>query len=134
MVGVSIVEISLQWSGSTVCVNTVPVSVGMPHIINGKRKVYMYQLVPQPGHMIVVPLKSAEVKEYTGKTLSDVETSTMDVLQYGRVVRAGKSIYEVGDIVLYPKLASDKTNFGEPRQVIVQAEHVKAYLKEINLD
>lgn len=96
-----------------------------------------YRLVPQSGYITVVPLKTNEVKEYTGKLLADVETSNMDVLQYGRVVDIPgfipefKHEYNIGDIVLYPKLASDKTNFGEPRQVIVQAEHVKGYLEEV---
>lgn len=91
----------------------------------------MYKLTPQKYHIIVIPLKTSEVKEYTGKLLSDVETTGMDVLQYGRVVSPGKSIYEAGDVVLYPRIASDKTNFGDPRQVIVEAAHIKAHLEEI---
>lgn len=96
----------------------------------------MYKLIPKQGFITVVPLKSSEVKQYTGKTLSDVETTGMDVLQYGRVV-VGSTVGEgskgvlAGTIVLYPRLASDKTNFGDPRQVIVEIEHVKAYLEEI---
>ncbi len=95
-----------------------------------------YRLVPQTGFITVTPLKTSEIKEYTGKLLSDVETPGMDVLQYGRVVTVPytngewKFDYTVGDIVLYPRLASDKTNFGEPRQVIVETQHVKAYLAE----
>lgn len=92
-----------------------------------------YKLIPQSGFITVIPLKPSETKEYTGKLLSDVETTGMDVLQYGRVISQGDSTaydYAAGDIVLYPKLASDKTNFGEPRQVIVEAGHIKAYLKE----
>lgn len=87
-----------------------------------------YELVPLPGQIIVVPLKTSETKEYTGKLLQDVETSNMDVLQYGRVV-VGEGAITEDSIVMYPKLASDKTNFGDPRQVIVETAHVKAYLK-----
>lgn len=87
-----------------------------------------YELVPLPGQIIVVPLKTSETKEYTGKLLQDVETSNMDVLQYGRVIVGEGAIIE-DSIVMYPKLASDKTNFGDPRQVIVETAHVKAYLK-----
>lgn len=94
-----------------------------------------YNLVPQPGYITVVPLKTNEVKEYTGKLLADVETSGVDVLQYGRVVATPLILlghdFKVGYIVLYPRLASDKTNFGEPRQVIVEVGHVKAYLEEV---
>lgn len=89
-----------------------------------------YNLIPQPGHITVVPLKTSEIKEYTGKLLADVETSGMDVLQYGRVVNPGDSTYAPTGIVLYPRLASDKTNFGDPRQVIVEVGHVKACLQE----
>lgn len=88
-----------------------------------------YKLVPLPGQIIVVPLKTSETKEYTGKLLQDVETSNMDVLQYGKVV-VGEGKIQEGSIVMYPKLASDKTNFGDPRQVIVETAHVKAYLQE----
>lgn len=88
----------------------------------------VYKLVPQPGHITVIPLKASETKEYTGKQLQDVETSGMDVLQYGRVV-VGEGVIKEDSIVMYPRLASDKTNFGEPRQVIVETEHVKAYLE-----
>lgn len=96
-----------------------------------------YNLIPQNGHITVIPLKSSETKEYTGKLLNDVETTGMDVLQYGRVVlipsisKGYEWDFGIGDIVLYPKLASDKTNFGEPRQVIIEAEHVKGYLEEV---
>lgn len=100
-----------------------------------------YRLIPQSGFITVIPLKPSEVKEYTGKLLADVETTGMDVLQYGRVVAITtsngefKGGYAPDDIVLYPKLASDKTNFGEPRQVIVEVGHVKAYLlKVVELD
>lgn len=90
----------------------------------------MYVLVPEIDHITVVPLKSSEIKEYTGKVLSDVETTGMDVLQFGRVV-FGTGQLLPGMIVIYPKLASDKTNFGDPRQVIVEVAHIKAHLKEI---
>lgn len=90
----------------------------------------MYNLIPQSPNITVVPLKTSETKQYTGKVLTDVETTGMDVLQYGRVVSGG-SEYKEGDIILYPKLASDKTNFGDPRQVIVEVGHVKAHLEEI---
>lgn len=92
-----------------------------------------YRLVPQSDHITVIPLKTSEVKEYTGKLLSDVETTGMDVLQYGRVVDAVKAQgrFRPGMIILYPRLASDKTNFGDPRQVIVEVGHVKAYLEEV---
>lgn len=97
----------------------------------------MYKLIPQPGHITVAPLKTGEIKEYTGKLLNDVETTGMDVLQYGRVILVPETspgfefMYKTGDIVVYPKLASDKTNFGDPRQVIVEVGHVKAHLEEI---
>lgn len=91
----------------------------------------VYKLIPQPGHITVVPIKDSKVKEYTGKILSDVETTGMDVLQYGKVV-VGEGIIQEGSIVMYPKLAGDKTNFGDPRQVIVESAHVKAYLQETN--
>lgn len=94
-----------------------------------REKNVQYKLIPQPGHITVVPLKTSETKEYTGKLLQDVETSNMDVLQYGKVV-VGDGVIREGSIVMYPKLASDKTNFGEPRQVIVETAHVKAYLQE----
>lgn len=95
----------------------------------------MFKLVPRPGHISVVPLKTSEVKQYTGKQLSDVETPGMDILQYGRVMTTDSSedhacVFKSGDIILYPRLASDKTNFGDPRQVIVEVGHVKAYLQE----
>lgn len=88
-----------------------------------------YKLIPQPGHITVVPIKDSKVKEYTGKILSDVETTGMDVLQYGKVI-VGEGAIQEGSIVMYPKLASDKTNFGDPRQVIVETVHVKASLQE----
>jgi hypothetical protein len=91
----------------------------------------MYHLVPAAGHITVVPLKPTEVKQYTSKILNDVETSGMDVLQYGRVIEGG-SAYATDDIVLYAKLASDKTNFGDPRQVIVELQHVKGFIKEVD--
>lgn len=94
-----------------------------------------YELIPQSKHITVIPLKPSEVKQYTGKLLNDVETTGMDVLQYGQVVSnttvTGYINIKPGTIVLYPRLASDKTNFGEPRQVIVEVEHIKAYLKEV---
>lgn len=95
-----------------------------------------YKLIPQSGHITVIPLKSSEVKEYTGKLLNDVETSGMDVLQYGRIITTDDSedhacMFKSGDIILYPRLASDKTNFGDPRQVIVEVGHIKAYLEEV---
>lgn len=92
----------------------------------------MYKLIPMSGYITVIPLKPAEIKQYTSKVLSDVETSGMDVLQWGKVVAQPdfdplyQPGYKVGDVVLYPKLASDKTNFGDPRQVIVEVGHVKA--------
>lgn len=89
-----------------------------------------YMLIPQSGHITVVPLKASEVKQYTGKLLNDVETTGMDVLQYGKVI-IGEGKIKYGSIVLYPRLASDKTNFGEPRQVIVEVGHIKAYLLEV---
>lgn len=89
-----------------------------------------YKLIPQPGHITIIPLKANEVKRYTNKLLADVETTGMDVLQYGRVVVGEKTIKE-GAVVMYPRLASDKTNFGDPRQVIVETAHVKGYLEEI---
>lgn len=88
----------------------------------------MYKLEPLTGHVTVIPLKPSEVKEYTAKVLSDVETSGMDILQWGKIV-IGNEDLEADTIVLYPKLASDKTNFGDPRQVIVEIGHIKARIK-----
>lgn len=88
-----------------------------------------YKLIPQPGHITVESLKASEIKDYTNKLLSDVETAGMDVLQFGRVV-VGEGEIKEGAIVAYPKLASDKTNFGDPRQSIVEVLHVKAHLEE----
>lgn len=93
----------------------------------------MYKLIPSEGHITVIPLKSSETKQYSGKLLSDVETAGMDVLQYGKVVEAFE-LYASGDIVLYARLASDKTNFGDPRQVIVELEHVKGRVEEVSND
>lgn len=98
-----------------------------------------YNLVPAGPHITVIPLKPAEVQEYTGRKLADVETAGHDVLQYGRVELVSMTITDSkltpvikhGDIVLYPRLASDRTNFGDPRQVIVEVQHIKAYLKEV---
>lgn len=93
-----------------------------------------YQLIPSDNNIVVVPLKPKEVKEYTQKVLTDTETSNMDVIQYGRVVIseiAYRDIYKPGDVVLYQKLASHKTNFGDPRQVIVPIEYIQATLKEL---
>jgi hypothetical protein len=89
-----------------------------------------YILKPRVGHITVVPLKSTEIREYTGKVLSEVETSGHDVLQYGRVI-AGTDDIKQGLIAVYPKLASDKTNFGDPRQSIVEIAQVKAFIEEV---
>lgn len=97
----------------------------------------IYKLVPSSKNIIVVPLKPRETKEYTSKVLADVETSNMDIIQYGRVivgtdnVYKPKYFYKPGDIVLYQKLASHRTNFGDPRQVIVPMEYIEASLEEI---
>lgn len=93
-----------------------------------------YKLVPVNNNVTLIPLKPQEVKQYTSKVLTDVETSRLDVLNYGRVVELfdpTKAIYETGDIVLYQKLAAHKTNFGDPRQVVVPFESIEAKLEEI---
>lgn len=88
-----------------------------------------YQLIPSDNNIVVVPLKPKEVKDYTEKVLTDTETSNMDVIQYGRVIY-GNDTYQAADIILYQKLASHKTNFGDPRQVIVPVDYIQATLKE----
>lgn len=96
-----------------------------------------YKLVPINENVTVIPLKPQEVKKYTSKVLTDVETNRLDVLNYGRVVEVfdpTKATYETGDIILYQKLAAHKTNFGDPRQVIVPFENIEAKLEEIEND
>lgn len=93
-----------------------------------------YKLVPVNENVVLIPLKKQEVKQYTSKVLSDVETDRLDVLNYGRVVEVfdpTKPTYETGDIVLYQKLAAHKTNFGDPRQVVVPIENIEAKIEEI---
>lgn len=96
----------------------------------------MYQLVPYGNNLVIEPIKAKDVKQFTGKVLADIETSGMDVLQYGRVVaiKVADEIafnIEEGDIVLYEKLASHKTNVGDPRQVLVDIDHIHAKLEEV---
>ena len=96
-----------------------------------------YQLKPLNGNVSVIELKPKEVKEVTAKTLIDTGSTKYEVLQYGRVV--GVSQKEVGlvdvapgDIILYQKLASHKTNFGDPRIVLVPIEKIEAGLEATN--
>lgn len=98
-----------------------------------------YILKPNNGYCVVAPLKTSETKQYTGKMLNDVETNGMDVLQYGRLIYdvigpQDKLVghFRAGLIIVYPKLASDKTNFGDPRQVLVELQHIKGYLEEVD--
>lgn len=97
----------------------------------------LYKLEPLQNNIVVEPIKPKDVKNYTGKTLSDVETMGMDVLQYGKVIRVHAPdkdhhcTFSADDIVLYEKLASHKTNIGDPRQVLVNIEHVQGQLMEI---
>ena len=87
----------------------------------------MYKLVPLLNNVIIEPLKEKEVKEYTQKALTGVETGKMDVLQYGRVAQDTDD-FKTGDIVLYEKLAAHKTNFGDPRLLLVDKDHVQGRL------
>jgi hypothetical protein len=94
----------------------------------------MYRLSPLNGNITLIPLTSKEVKEYTAKTLTDVETTKMDVLNYGRVVDPSTSQLKAGDIVLYQKLASHKTNLGSPRELLVPLTEIEGKLTEVSDD
>ncbi len=91
----------------------------------------MYKLVPLLDNVVIEPIKSKDIKQYTGKTLSDVETSGMDILQYGKVAQPNKG-FAIGDVVLYEKLASHKTNVGDPRLVLVDFNHIQGVLENAN--
>lgn len=108
-----------------------------------------YRLVPLNGNIAVVPLTPKEVKEHTSKALVDPHTDSMHVLSYGRVVHADTKLslqqaalvsnfthelvdFGEGDIILYQKLASHKTNFGSPRQVLVPIENIEGKLEVEN--
>lgn len=89
-----------------------------------------YKLEPRLENVVIEPIKPKDVRNYTGKTLSDVETSGLDVLQYGKVVEDAEDL-KAGDIILYEKLASHKTNIGDPRQVLVHIEHIQGRLIKV---
>lgn len=89
----------------------------------------MYKLSARHSNVILEPLTERDTKEYTGKTLTGVETTSMDVLQYGRVAVEYKDL-KVGDIVLYEKLAAHKTNFGNPRLLLVDDDHIQGRLEK----
>lgn len=93
-----------------------------------------HKLVPINENVTLIPLKPQEIKQYTSKVLADVETNRLDVLNYGRVVDifdTTRATFETGDVVLYQKLAAHKTNFGDPRQVVVPFENIEAKVEEI---
>lgn len=90
-----------------------------------------YKLEPLLSNIVVEPIKPKDVKLYTGKVLSDVETGGMNVLQYGKVVQDSPD-FKAGDIILYEALASHKTNIGEPRVVLVPIDHIQSKLVEAN--
>lgn len=89
----------------------------------------MYKLIPLGNNILIEPLQEKEIKEYTQKVLTGVETGKLDVLQYGKVANETED-YEIGDVVLYEKLASHMTNFGSPRVVLVDKEHIHGRLKK----
>lgn len=104
-----------------------------------------YTLKPLNENIVVAPLKTKEVQEYTGKFLVEPDSNKMDVLSYGRVINAdapanarkaltGSDFVAVksGDIILYQKLASHKTNFGDPRLVLVPIESIEGVLEVAN--
>lgn len=91
-----------------------------------------YKLEPLLSNVVVEPIKPKDVKLYTGKVLSDVETGGMNVLQYGKIAQDCVDCdLMAGDIVLYEALASHKTNIGEPRLVLVPIDHIQSKLVEV---
>lgn len=93
----------------------------------------MFKLIPsiRNENLVIEPIERKNVKDYTGKSLSDVETNSMDILQFGKILYTNDNEYKIDDIVLYEKLAAHKTNIGSPRQILVNSQHVQAKLKEI---
>lgn len=95
-----------------------------------------YKLVPLLDNVVIEPIKPKDIRLYTGKVLADVETKGMDVLQYGKIAQDGTHInnenFKAGDIVLYERLASHKTNIGETRLVLVNIEHIQGRLEDAN--
>lgn len=90
-----------------------------------------YKLIPLLDNVVIEPIKPKDIRLYTGKILADVETKGMDVLQYGKVAQDSPD-FKVGDIVLYERLASHKTNIGETRLVLVNIEHIQGRLEDAN--
>lgn len=91
----------------------------------------MYKLIGLHNNVLIEPIKAKDTSRYTSKLLADVDTNSMDVLQYGKVVWTMiNNQVKVGDVVLYEKLASHKTNFGNPRLVLVDIEHIQGKLEE----
>lgn len=90
-----------------------------------------YRLVPQNNNVSLIEIKSKELKDITGKTLVDVDSSKINVLNYGRIVSAPEPTgFKEGEIVLFQKLAAHKTSFGIPSELIVPVEHIEAKLSE----
>lgn len=86
-------------------------------------------LKPLKDNVLITELKEEELKEITGNVLIGVETNKLDVLNYGRVVQPTKE-FEQGDVVLYQKLASHKTNYGKPRVVLVPADKIEGAIND----
>lgn len=93
-----------------------------------------YKLTPRHDSVVVVQLEPEEIQELLDRKLISLETDSVNVLQYGRVVSIplGTEYPSLipGSIVLYAGLGADKTNFGDPRQLIVPYEDIKASLNE----
>ncbi len=91
-----------------------------------------YKLTPLNGNLAVMPLNKKEIQQYSQKVLLDVETSRMAVLSYGRVISVPKKCedFSPNDIILYQKLASHVTNFGD-RQILVPVEQIEGKIEEI---
>lgn len=89
-------------------------------------------LQPLSSNLSIIELTPDEVRTVTERKLVAQEQRTLDVLQYGKVLITGSEVTRAssGDIILFEKLACHVTNFGNPRQYVIDETHVQARLVE----
>lgn len=93
-----------------------------------------YKISPKPEEVVLTELTNEEVRKLKNRVLASNETNGFGVLQYGRIVELSPATeytsLVVGQVVLFEDLHAHKTDFGDPRQLIVPIEAIHGTLVE----
>lgn len=83
-----------------------------------------YRILPSEKNLVAIKLKNKEAQKYLGSALASTDPNKIDHLSLARVI-SGSGEYKPEDIILYQEIASHKTNFGVPKQVLIPLEHIE---------